>query len=44
MPKRMFEFVCVKGHNTERFVDTEVRVVNALIAIMMQAVLSRHPE
>lgn len=27
MPKRMFEFVCAKGHNTEKFVDTEVRVV-----------------
>ena len=27
MPKRMFEFQCVKGHITEKFVDTEVTVV-----------------
>jgi hypothetical protein len=27
MPKRMFEFVCVKGHTVDRFVDTEVRTV-----------------
>lgn len=27
MPKRMFEFRCVKGHAIDRFVDTEVMVV-----------------
>jgi hypothetical protein len=27
MAKRMFEFVCVKGHNTEKYVDETVTVV-----------------
>jgi len=27
MPKRIFEFRCVKDHTTERFVDEEVRSI-----------------
>jgi uncharacterized protein (UPF0212 family) len=27
MPKRIFEFRCVKDHTTERFVDDEVRSI-----------------
>ena len=26
MPRRIFEFVCINGHRTDAFVDTEVHV------------------